>query len=108
MGKMTTVNGGDPDDVRRKQAEEGNKGQHSDYVILHAEERAKGFVRPLRRTYMHLTCGELTTMGLSISETYAREPGFYGSTYCCACGAHYPVGENGEFVWDKTSIKVGT
>lgn len=53
-------------------------------------------------------CGTLTTMGRELSETYAREPGFYGSTYCCGCHMHRPVGEAGEFVWDGTQIRVGT
>ena len=31
-------------------------------LTLSEEERAKGFVRPVRRTYKHLTCGTTTTM----------------------------------------------
>lgn len=45
-------------------------------------------------------CGTRTTMANSIAETYARDPRFYGSTYCCGCGTHLPVGADGEFVWD--------
>lgn len=44
-------------------------------------------------------CGHVTTMGRALSETYAREPGFYGATYCCTCRMHLPVGPAGEFVW---------
>jgi hypothetical protein len=44
-------------------------------------------------------CGTTTTMSRSIAETYARDPHYYGSTFCCACGTHLPVGESGEFVW---------
>jgi hypothetical protein len=29
------------------------------------------------------------------------------STFCCGCRAHFPVGEDGEFVWDGTNEKVG-
>lgn len=36
-------------------------GQQRDYVVLAKEERAKGFVRPVRRTYKHLKCGTTTT-----------------------------------------------
>ena len=53
-------------------------------------------------------CGTLTTMGRALSETYAREPHFYSSTYCCGCSKHRPVGADGEFVWDGTSERVGT
>ena len=74
-------------------------GMQQVYLVLSEEERAKGFVRPLRYTYIHLTCGVVTTMGLAIAETYARDPHFYGGTYCTNCKAHFPVGENGEFVW---------
>lgn len=83
-------------------------GMNNAYLVLSEEERAKGFVRPVRTAYLHLTCGTVTHMGLSLSETYAREPSFYGATYCCSCRAHYPVGAAGEFVWDGTSEKVGT
>jgi len=37
-------------------------GQQKDYVVLTAEERAKGFVRPVRTEYRHLKCGTLTSM----------------------------------------------
>lgn len=53
-------------------------------------------------------CGTVTTMGAAIAETYAREPGFYGGTYCCGCSTHKPVGPDGEFVWEGTNQRVGT
>lgn len=83
-------------------------GQQEAYLVLSDEERAKGFVRPVRTSYIHEKCGAVTTMGLALSETYAREPSFYGATYCVACGAHFPVGKDGEFLWDKTNEKVGS
>ena len=46
-------------------------------------------------------------MGLNLAETYARQPDFYGATMCARCHNHFPVGKNGEFVWDGTDIKVG-
>jgi hypothetical protein len=90
-------------------------GQHANYIVLTPEERAKGFVRPVRDAYKHLKCGTVTTMGRSIAETYARDPGFYNATYCIQCKGHFPVGEDGEFVWvpadnlvDEHGPKVGT
>ncbi len=83
-------------------------GMQKGYVVLSAEERAKGFVRPVRRTYRHLTCGTTTTMGQALAETYACDPFFYSGTFCVACGKHFPVGEDGEFVWDGSDEKVGT
>lgn len=83
-------------------------GQQKAYVVLSDEERAKGFIRPVRQSYVHLTCGVITTMGLSLAETYARDPYFYSGTFCCGCGTHFPVGDDGEFVWDGTKEKVGT
>jgi hypothetical protein len=77
------------------------------YLVLSDEERAKGFVRPVRRTYVHEACGAATTMGEAIAETYARDPNFYGATFCVRCSKHRPVGEHGEFVWEDGS-KVGT
>lgn len=136
-------------------------GQHKAYYILTEEERKKGFVRPVRRTYLHVGiagpqfplrdltedehksydqygyvqfeeyppghkpsslgrywtqkqldaidkgCQTSTNMGQSIAETYARDPSFYGSTFCCSCGDHFPVGVDGEFVWEDGS-RVGS
>jgi hypothetical protein len=83
-------------------------GMQKDYIVLTAEERAKGFVEPVRRAYKHLTCGTVTTMGQELAETYARCPDFYSGIFCCGCRNHFPVGEKGEFVWDGTAQKVGT
>lgn len=82
-------------------------GQQNLYAVLSEEERAKGFVRPVRREYVHTKCGGATTMGLAIAETYARNPFYYSGTFCVHCGAHFPVGPNGEFLWDDGS-KVGS
>lgn len=82
-----------------------------DVPFLSDEERAKEFVRPVDRTYVHTTCGTVTTMAQAIAETYARDPKFYGATYCVYCKQHLPVGEKGEFVWDGRAMrgrKVGT
>jgi len=78
-------------------------GQQACYLILSEEERAKGFVRPVRRSYYHLKCWSVTSMGQALAETYARDPKFYGGTFCSACRDHFPVGlilEGGQFVWD--------
>lgn len=135
-------------------------GMQKVYLVLSEEERAKGFVRPYRDSYIHRGkkicgkmrateegklggscdlctlppghedgcfavyrsfsqpeaariaslpfvggCGTKTTMGRSISETYARNPSFYGATFCCGCGTHRPLTE---FVWDGTDIVVGS
>ncbi len=53
-------------------------------------------------------CGVVTSMPRQIAETYAAEPGYYGSTFCCGCGTYLPVGKDGEFVWDGTNDRVGT
>jgi hypothetical protein len=89
--------------------------QNAAYLVLPEEEREKGFVRPLRHSYLHLDCGKVTFMGTAIAETYARNPSFYGATYCCNCQKHRPVGAEGEFVWCEDDgqriepeIKVGT
>ena len=138
----------------------GPSGMQRSYLVLSEEERARGFVRPVRRSYKHVGlsgpqyptrdltaeeherydsygyavfepypvggaatgrfwtqeqldavgkgCGTTTTMGQAIAESYARQPGFYGSTMCVHCGVHLPVGEDGEFVWDGTTERVGT
>lgn len=87
------------------------------YLVLSDKERAKGFVRPLRRSYLHVGaggsesllvapgCGAQTHMGLALCETYARQPTFYGSTYCVQCSRHLPVAE---FVWAEDGQVVGS
>lgn len=127
--------------------------QNETYLILSEAERAKGFVRPVRRTYVHVglkpkhslreltgeekalwgdagyvkfevypetgeptgctgrfwtqaeldrkACGGATTMGQALAETYARNPSFYGQTYCVHCQMHRPVEE---FLWDDGSV----
>ena len=80
-------------------------GQQKGYVVLSAEERARGFVRPVRTTYTHKACGTDTRMGRAIAETYARDPGFYSGTFCVACGGHFPLDQ---FVWKGTDEQVGS
>jgi len=53
-------------------------------------------------------CGKTTTMGQALAETYSRAPSYYSGTFCCTCGAHFPVGAEGEFVWEGTDERVGT
>ena len=132
----------------------GSNGQYGAYWVLSPEERAKGFIRPVRDRYVHVTpaaryplrdltseeatlyegmgyvkyepypedqrptlgkfwtaadlaprCNTTTTMGTALAETYARDPKFYGATFCVHCGAHFPVEE---FVWKGTAERVGT
>jgi hypothetical protein len=87
-------------------------GQQQDYVVLAESERHKGYVRRYRDAYRHLKCGKITTMSRAIAETYARDPSFYTGTFCSTCCGHFPIGEDGEFVWYEmdgtTGPKVGT
>lgn len=133
----------------------GPDGQNKMYLILSAEERAKGFVRPVRRSYCHVGirpkypirdlteeekaryaqfgyvkfeeypvsessslvgrywtqeqlnsgCRAVTYMSQELAETYARNPKFYGATFCSNCKRHFPVEE---FVWDTTNEIVGS
>ncbi len=80
-------------------------GQHKDHWILPEEERAKGFIRPVRLQYVHDRCGGLTSMPQAIAETYARDPSYYGSTFCISCKKYFPVKE---FLWDSTNERVGS
>ena len=132
--------------------------QNDVYLVLSEEERAKGFVRPVRTAYRHIGksaskyplrdltdeekerhakwgyvkfevypesespktgkfwtqkeldsigvgCGTVTIMTREIAETFARNPQFYGATYCMHCQKHLPVDE---FVWTDTATRVGS
>lgn len=106
----------------------GPDGQYENYPVLPEEDRARGFVRPVRRTYVHTGvpgsthqdhvnrqlgrpapegsgCGVATTMGRALAETYARDPSYYGATFCVGCKDHRPVHE---FTWDGTTEQVGS
>ena len=114
----------DPNDPRLRQGADPipNLGQAPVYLVLPKAERDKGFIRPLRRTYVHMRdegevstrktdfiydkstagCGGVaTSMGLALSETYARDPKFYGYTFCTGCRTHRPVSE---FDWDDGTV----
>jgi hypothetical protein len=152
----------DPNDLRLGRGQDDTaRKQNEAYLVLSVEEIAKGFVRPVRRSYVHVGapgpqfyleplteqqqkdhagmgyvgferyppemapktgrywtqkeldaadkgCGGVTTMAPAIAETYARDPYFYGSTYCVGCGMHRRVGLRGEFLWEGTQERVGT
>jgi hypothetical protein len=149
----------DPTDPRLTRGiDEEPRPQAEAYLVLSAEERAKGFVRPVRSAYVHLGaagpkhplrdltdeqrerysvagyvkfeaypesdaaatgrywtqaqldrvgkgCHSVTTMGEALAETYARDPRFYGATYCVRCQKHLAVGE---FTWDADGTVVGS
>lgn len=86
-------------------------GQQAAYLVLSDEERSKGFIRPVRRSYKHVACGSVTSMGVAIAETYARDPTFYGGTFCCNCGKHFPLKNpdgSAAFVWVPDGSAVGS
>lgn len=96
----------DPTDPRLTRGVDSEPVDQADvYLVLSPEERAKGFVRPVRDAYKHATCGGVTTMASALAETYARDPSFYGATYCVHCRKHLPVAE---FTWDKDGTVVGS
>ena len=96
----------DPTDPRLTRGVDTEPREQAEvYLVLSEAERAKGFVRPVRTSYRHTTCGSTTTMGGALSETYARDPYFYGATYCVSCAKHLPVSE---FTWTADGTQVGT
>lgn len=50
-------------------------------------------------------CGATTILIPKIAETYARNPQFYGSTYCMGCHMHRPLIE---FIWTADGERVGS
>ena len=102
MSELTT----DPTDPRLGHgADDKPVPQQEVYLILSEEERKKGFIRPFRNKYVHGACGVETVMGQALSETYARNPKFYGATYCVGCQMHRPVDE---FTWTEDGKVVGS
>lgn len=84
----------DPNDPRLTHGADSEPVPQAEvYLVLSAAERAMRFVRPYRTTYNHDVCGMNTTMSRALAETYARDPKFYGSTFCVTCGKHRPLEE---------------
>lgn len=79
--------------------------QQKGYIVLSEDERKKGFTRPYREVYTHLTCNTQTRMNVPIAETYARQPDFYIGTFCLQCKDHFPLDQ---FVWTGTNEQVGS
>lgn len=154
----------DPKNPKLHETKE-DSNQNKAYIVLSDEERGKGYVRPVRRSYLHVgapplegrdkvepfseedilennvkyaekkyigllpvydkegkrlgakyvteedfkgkpACNTTTTMAQILAETYARDPKFYGSTFCSSCNNHFPVKE---FVWtENVSERVGS
>ncbi len=88
----------DPSDTRIKRGPYDTTAvpQNEVYLALSQEEFAKGYLKPYRRSYKHKQCGSVTSMPEACAQTYARDPWFYGGTYCCACQMHRPLSE---FTW---------
>lgn len=91
----------DPNDprlapYRGKGHDEAPVPQQDVYLALPPEDIAKGYVKPYRDTYRHATCGTTTKMPDATAATYARDPWFYGGTYCVRCGMHRDLAE---FAW---------
>lgn len=114
MGRLTD----DPSDPRLTHGPDAEPTPQAEvYLVLSRDELDKGFVRPLRRSYIHVgvdgteqnltgnACGVETRMGLTLCETYARDPKFYGATYCVGCSMHLPVAE---FIWAEDGKVVGS
>lgn len=59
----------------------------------------------IENTHLIGGCGTVTTMGKALSETYARDPKFYGATFCTGCNQHLPVGE---FRWAADGEVLGS
>lgn len=100
----------DPDDPRLTHGiDDEPTPQAAAYLVLSEAERGKGFVRPVRRSYIHTggdaPCGSVTTMSQALAETWSARPDFYGATYCCSCSRHLPVAE---FVWADDRSTLGT
>lgn len=80
-------------------------GMQKGYVVLSEAERAKGYVRAVRASYVHDACEKVTTMAVPLAQTMARKPTFYSHAFCATCREHYPVAE---FKWCGTEERVGS
>lgn len=76
--------------------ERRDDGQYENHPTVEDGE----FVQPVRRAYVHADgCGAQTRMGDKLAESVARDPEYYGATFCASCGDYFPVEE---FEWAAT------
>lgn len=70
--------------------EQREDGQYENYPTIEDGE----FEQEPRETYVHADgCGTKTTMSVELAESVARDPEYYGKTYCAGCQEHVPVSE---------------
>ena len=84
---------------------EGFTGANYALYEEYGPERHPAMGRYWTKAQLESGCGSVTTMGQALAETYARDPRFYHSTFCCTCQMHRPVEE---FVWEGTEERVGS
>lgn len=94
--------------IRELTEEERHHHQGMGYVCF--EQYPQGFAAPIvgrfwTKAQLASGCGTETRMGLALCETYARDPRFYGATFCVRCGVHRPVEE---FIWIEDGQRVGS
>lgn len=81
-------------------------GQQKGYEVIAKDERIeRGFQRPVRQTYRHLSCDGETTMALPIAQTFAVDPTFYEGTFCLRCKQHFLLAE---FIWSDDGTPMGS
>lgn len=95
----------DPNDPELTRGVDNEPRPQAEKYLVLPKASDPDYVRPVRRKYVHSLCGCVTTMGTALAETYARDPKFYGATYCVNCRMHRPVTE---FTWDGTNEIVGS
>ncbi len=95
-------------DLTAEEAERYQAQHYTAYEAYPATEALAG--RYWTHAQLESGCGVITTMSRMISETYARDPAFYGATFCAGCREHFRVGERGDFEWlaEDGGGKVGT
>jgi len=99
--------------LRAEEIANWNDGSPTDFVAYEpyppdseeAKEKGNAKGRYWTEEELKSGCGSTTSMGRSIAETYARNPKFYGATFCVNCNKHLPVAE---FVWTDDGQRVGS
>lgn len=80
----------DPPPADFDYGEKRSDGQYENYPTVDDGE----FAQEPRDTYVHVDgCGQRTKMTGNLPESVARDPEFYGKTFCAGCGEHIPVSE---------------
>ena len=104
-----------PDNLRDLTAQEKIDYPFEEYDYVKFEEFGPEKA-PLRGSFwkqprfdkIHIGCQNTIVLEMDVAIALAQDPSSKRMVFCPCCHDYFSIGTNGQFVWDNTSIRVGT